>query len=152
MWCTRVLCHRWREGLPPHPPATQNHSVASGVWGVGLCHRADMSAVSHHNRHVCCVTQQTCLLNHTADKSAVSHSRHGCCVARQTCLPCRTGPFPENGITFLPRTAKYNIFRNYLMLGSIACLRFWVDCDDASRKKQRIPKFWADFHPTSLGC
>ena len=54
-----------------------------------LCHTADMSAVSH-SRHVCCVTQQTCLLCHTADMSAVSHSRHVCCVPQQTCLLCDT--------------------------------------------------------------
>ena len=48
------------------------------------------SAVSH-SRHVCCVTQQTCLPRDTADMSAVPHSRHVfCCVTQQTCLPCRT--------------------------------------------------------------
>ena len=36
-----------------------------------LCHTADMSAVCH-SRHVCCATQQTRLLYHTADMSAVS--------------------------------------------------------------------------------
>ena len=59
-----------------------------------LCHSADMSAVSH-SRHVCCVTQQTCLLCHTADMSAVSHSSHVCCVRKQTCLKrdkCKHGP------------------------------------------------------------
>ena len=36
------------------------------------------------------VTQQTSLLCHTADMSAVSHSRHVGCVTQQTCLPCHT--------------------------------------------------------------
>ena len=65
-----------------------------------------MSAVSH-SKHVCCFTQQTCLLCHTADisaflrsrhcllcrtadVSAVSHRRHVCCVKQQTCLLCDT--------------------------------------------------------------
>ena len=64
-----------------------------------------MSAVSH-SRHVCCVTQPTCLLRHnkhvcfvaqrtsllrtTADMSAVSQSTYVCCVAQQTCLRCHT--------------------------------------------------------------
>ena len=50
-----------------------------------LCHTADMSAVSH-SRHVCCDTQQTCLLCHTADMSAASRNRHVCCATQQTCL------------------------------------------------------------------
>ena len=54
-----------------------------------MCYMADMSAVSH-SRHVCCVTQQTCLRRHTADMSAVSHSRHVCWVTQQTCLLCHT--------------------------------------------------------------
>ena len=68
-----------------------------------LCHAARMSAV-WHSRHVCCLTQQTCLLccaadisavHHsrlvccvTADMSAVSHSRHVCIVTQQKCLLC----------------------------------------------------------------
>ena len=56
--------------------------------GCLLCHTAGMSAVSR-SRHVCCFTQQTCLLYTTADKSAVPHSRHVCCVTQQTCLLCR---------------------------------------------------------------
>ena len=46
-----------------------------------LCDTSDMS---------CCVAQQTqtCLLCDAADVSAVSHSRHGHCVAPQTCLLC----------------------------------------------------------------
>ena len=58
-----------------------------------LCLTADMSAVSHRSmsalsrsRHVFCVTQQTCLLCHTADMSAVSPSRHDSCVT-ETCTP-----------------------------------------------------------------
>ena len=39
-----------------------------------LCDTADMSAVGYI-RHVCCVTQRTCLLWDTADM---------CCVTRQT--------------------------------------------------------------------
>ena len=45
-----------------------------------LCH-TDMSAASH-SRQAGCVTQQTCRLCHTAGMSVVSHSRHICCVAR----------------------------------------------------------------------
>ena len=40
-----------------------------------LCHTADMSAVGR-SRHVCFVRKHTCLLCDTADRSAVSHSRH----------------------------------------------------------------------------
>ena len=110
-------------GLPrrPHhtPPATQNCGFASGRWGacppavspalslsrhVLLCHKLDVSAVSQ-SRHVCCVTQHTCLLCRTAVMSAPSHSgcaccvaqqtsavslRHFCCFAQQTCLLCCT--------------------------------------------------------------
>ena len=54
-----------------------------------MCHTADMSAFAH-SRHVCRVTQPTCLLSHTADMSVVSHSRHVCCVTQQTCLLCHT--------------------------------------------------------------
>ena len=51
-----------------------------------------MSAV-WHSRHVCCVTQRTCLLCDTVNESAVTHrrhdcyvtSRHVCCAAQQTC-------------------------------------------------------------------
>ena len=43
-----------------------------------------------HNRHVCCVTQQKCLLCHTADMSAVSRSKHVCYATQQTCLLCHT--------------------------------------------------------------
>ena len=68
-----------------------------------LCHTADMSAVSH-SRHVCCVTQQTCLLCHTADMSAVSHSRHVCCVTQQTCLLCHTADMLSCRIRNLQRT------------------------------------------------
>ena len=92
--------------LAPVPPATQHHSFASGVRNVGLCHTADMSAVSR-SKHLCCVKQQTCLPCHTADTSAVSHSRHVlpchtadtsavshsrhvCCVTLQTRVPCHT--------------------------------------------------------------
>ena len=73
--------------MPPHPSATQNHFFASGCWGGGLT--AKMSAVSH-SRHACCVTQQSCLLCHTANRSAVSHSRHVCSLTRQTRLRRRT--------------------------------------------------------------
>ena len=41
-------------------------------------------------RHICCVTQYTCLLRHAADTSAISNSRHVCCVTQQTCLLSRT--------------------------------------------------------------
>ena len=57
-----------------------------------LFHTANMTAVSHstavsHNSHVCCFTQQTGLLCHTADMPAVwRHSRHVCCVTQQTFL------------------------------------------------------------------
>ena len=67
---------------------------------------ADMSTVSH-SRHVRSVTQQTCLLCHTADMSCcvtqqtcllcgaagmitVLHNRHVCCTTQQTCLLCHT--------------------------------------------------------------
>ena len=63
--------------MPPSSPATQSHGFVSQA-GRG------MSAVSY-SRHICCVTQQTCLLYHTADMSAASHSRHVCCVTQQTC-------------------------------------------------------------------
>ena len=64
-----------------------------------------------------CVTQQTCLLCHTADMSAVTHSRHVCCVTPQTCLLCHMADMSSavsrswmflKVITFfrLPRTAK----------------------------------------------
>ena len=46
-----------------------------------LCHAADLSAV-WRSRHVCCVTQQRCLLCDTADMFAV----HVCCITQQTCL------------------------------------------------------------------
>ena len=59
-----------------------------------LCHTAEMSAVSH-SRDVCCVTQQSCLLCHAADMSAASHSRHVCCVTQQTCLLCHTADMSE---------------------------------------------------------
>ena len=45
-----------------------------------MWHTADVSAVSH-SRHVCWVIQQTFPLCHNADMSAASHSRHVCCVA-----------------------------------------------------------------------
>ena len=48
-----------------------------------------------HSRHVCYVTQQTCLLCVTADMSAVQHSRHVCCVTQQTCLLCDRGRLPR---------------------------------------------------------
>ena len=48
-----------------------------------LCDTADRSAL-WYSKHVCCVIQQTCLLCHTADMSAVRHSR----VTQQTCLLC----------------------------------------------------------------
>ena len=50
-----------------------------------LCDTADMSTV-WQSSHVCCVTQKTCLLCHTEDTTAVWHSLHVCCVTRQTCL------------------------------------------------------------------
>ena len=67
------------EGLP-FPSATPNHSFVSVLRGGGLCHRPDMSAMSH-SRHGNCVTQPTCLLCRTADMSPVSYSR---------CLLCHT--------------------------------------------------------------
>ena len=58
-----------------HHPATQNHGLVSQAGG----------------RHVCFVTQQTCLLCdiadmlcHTADMSALSHGGHVSCVTQQT--------------------------------------------------------------------
>ena len=48
-----------------------------------------MSAV-WHSKHVCCLTQQTCLLWDTADMVAGRHSRYVCCVTNQTCLLCDT--------------------------------------------------------------
>ena len=38
-------------------------------------------------------TQQTRLLCHIADMSAVSHSRRVCCITQQTCLLCHTAGF-----------------------------------------------------------
>ena len=46
-----------------------------------LCQAVSAAA---HSRHVCCVTQQTCLLCHTADVSAVPHRRHACGVTQQS--------------------------------------------------------------------
>ena len=66
--------------------------------GQGACryrlplHTADISDVSR-NRHVCRVTQQTCLLCDAADISAVSHDRHVCCAPRHSCLRCHTVDF-----------------------------------------------------------
>ena len=47
---------------------------------------ADMSAVSH-SRHVCCVARQTRLLRDTADMSAVGQAF---CLTQQACLLCHT--------------------------------------------------------------
>ena len=41
-----------------------------------LCDTADMSV--SHNTPVCCLTQLTCLLPRTAEKSAAAYSRHVC--------------------------------------------------------------------------
>ena len=67
-----------------------------------LRHTTDMSAGSH-GRHVCCVTQQTCLPCHTSDMSAVCHSRHVCCVTQQICLLSHVDSWaPVNGGLFEP--------------------------------------------------
>ena len=50
----------------PHRQAITEQTLKVHAPG----HTADMSAVSHA-RHVCCVTQQTCLLCDTASMSAV---------------------------------------------------------------------------------
>ena len=68
---------------------SEDRTTPIPFWKIHLRDIADMSAVSG-SRHVCCVTQQTCLLCATADMSAVSHSRHVCCVTQETCLPCQT--------------------------------------------------------------
>ena len=47
---------------------------------------ADLLHVCIHIHTVCCVSQQTCLLCHTAEISAVSHRRHVCWVTQRTCL------------------------------------------------------------------
>ena len=99
---------RGHGGASPSPAATQNQGFVSlARRTILLCHKADMSAVSHirhllcdtadmsslsHSRHVCCVTRQTCLMCHTADMSAVSqpadmsavsHGRHVCYSTQQ---------------------------------------------------------------------
>ena len=60
------------------PLSALNRGVTQQIYP--LRHTEDVSAVVSRNRQVCCVTQQTCLLCHTADipchMSAVSHSRH----------------------------------------------------------------------------
>ena len=58
-----------------------------------------MSAVSH-SRHVCRLTQQTCLLCHTADISVASHSRHVCCVTSFT--PLKTSDYFLSGFREQP--------------------------------------------------
>ena len=50
------------------------------------CPTQQTSSAVTHSRHVCAVTQHTCLLRQTADMSAVSTSRHVCCVTQQTSL------------------------------------------------------------------
>ena len=85
-----------------HPRITERTLFSHGVWlpvsqrrhvccmtqqTCLLCDTADVSVV-RRNRHVCCVTHQTCLLCVTGDMSTVSCSRHVCCVTQQTCLLC----------------------------------------------------------------
>ena len=77
VWAVPGFCVAGGEACPT-PLATQNNRFASGCWG------------GAHSRHVCCLTQQTCLLRHTADVSAVSHGRHVCCVTQPTCLLSHT--------------------------------------------------------------
>ena len=67
--------------------------LVPGLWAPGLCpgpysllcDAAHMSAV-WHSRHVCCVTQQKCLMFHSADMSTVWHSSCVFCVTQQTRL------------------------------------------------------------------
>ena len=73
----------------PPPPASQNHSFASGRWGGGLPlspfpHPLSCSDTQLHSRHVCCVTQQACLLCQTADMSAVLCGLLGSCGSPTT--------------------------------------------------------------------
>ena len=76
----------------------QNRISRASSQESNLCRTTDMSAMSHSRhvccvtqhtcvlcRHVCCVTQQTCLLCHKPHVSAVARSRHFCCVTQQTC-------------------------------------------------------------------
>ena len=95
--CTRALCRRGG-GLAPPPACGTTPPFC--VWWLGGGLAADMSAVSHsrqclllrtanmfvvpHSRHVCGVTQLTCLP--AANVSAASRSRHVCCVPPQTRL------------------------------------------------------------------
>ena len=79
-----------------------------------------------HSRHVCCVTQQTCLLCHTADMSAVSHGRHVCCATQQACLLSHTADTPLKSNYFLLG------FREKPRLDSMVpwvFLTFWMHCD-----------------------
>ena len=86
-----------------------------------LCHMADMSAVPH-SRRVCCVTQETCLLCDTADMSAVRYSRHLCCITQQTRLMCHSVESRQQSSSFLfglPRIAKKSsILFSRLLIGS----------------------------------
>ena len=75
--------------------------VDNSVMGIPpLPRRKTMFLCRKHGEHVCCVRQQTCLLCHTADVSAVSHSGHVCCVTEQTCLLCHAAESPATVITF----------------------------------------------------
>ena len=89
---SRLLLSTRNEGV--HEPKLQNEFrflMASGYHVTQqtclLCHTADMSALSR-SRHVCWVTQLTYLLCHAADVSAVSRSRHVCWVTQLTYLLC----------------------------------------------------------------
>ena len=90
---------------PCRPPCLRISSVVLCIHGsvvfemavavhVCTCPISDTSAVSH-NSHVCCATQQKCLLCQSAVMSAMSCSAHVCCATRcletqQTCLLCHT--------------------------------------------------------------
>ena len=104
MCCSRVLCRRRGGGLPsPHPPpATPSHCLSLGLWG-GVTQQTCQPCP--HNRHVCCVTQQTFSLAvaSQADMLVVSHSTHVSCVAPRTSFVCRTAdtsPVPCSGHVF----------------------------------------------------
>ena len=99
---TIVLCRR-REGQSS-PTETQKHGLVSQAQG-GMC------AVPYR-RYVCCVTQQTSLLCHTADVLAVRQQKCLLYHSADMAALSHSRLSPQRITTFfgLPRTANVYIY------------------------------------------
>ena len=78
-----------KQWLLCHTAPCSRHVCAVTQLTCLLCDTANLSAMPQ-SRQVCCATQWTCLLCDTANTSAVSHSRHLCCVTQHTSLLSHT--------------------------------------------------------------